>query len=194
MLPSRRTRVVHPALPVLLLLLALLAAPSAEATSVRRLSETELIDASPLVVVAVCRATAPRRSGGRLVTDAEVEVEQVVKGRFAGKGPQRLTVVLPGGVDRHATPPVAELWPGAPTLGVGERALLFLRPSARRGVWTLVGFAQGKLALTATPDGDVVHRSPGRAGAGEPLHALVARIAARAAATGPAAAAAEVAP
>lgn len=166
----RRPRALpRPLLTTLLtaLLAALLAAAAADATTVVRLSEEELIDGSQLVVVGTCRSTATLRRGGRLVTHAEVEVEQALKGRSR----RYLTVVLPGGVDRHRVPPVAEVWAGAPALVAGERAVLFLRPAGEPGTWSVVGFDQGKLTLPATP------------GAGQPgLAGLAARVGRRSAA------------
>jgi hypothetical protein len=182
-MPTARPRSLRFSPLHLLAALALLAAPAADGTTVQRLGEPELIDASTLIVVGTCRETASERRDRRLVTHATVEIEQTLKGRSRG----RLTVVLPGGVDRSAVPPVAEVWPGAPTLATGERAVLFLRPGSERGTWTVVGFNQGKMRLApaATDDEDLAN--------------LAARVRQRAAgsksAPGPAAAAAaEVAP
>ncbi|HMB54530.1 MAG TPA: hypothetical protein VKU40_14530 [Thermoanaerobaculia bacterium] len=151
----------------LLLLTALLATPPAAGTSVERLGEDQLIDAATLIVVATCHGTTTEHRGRRLVTHARVEVEQALKGHSRG----RLTVVLPGGVDHNAVPPVAEVWPGAPTLATGERAVLYLRPGSERGTWTVVGFNQGKVSLAPTAADD------------DSLAALAARVRNRVAST-----------
>lgn len=164
-------------LALLALFVSAFAAPYAGATTVLRLGDDELIDAAHLVVVGVCTASAPVRAGGRLLTRAELTVEAAWKGRSA----RTLNVILPGGVDRHAVPPIAEVWPGAPTLAVGERAVLFLRPAADAGVWTVVGFSQGKLELAARGDGGV---TVGVSRGAPPLAAFAARVRARVEATG----------
>lgn len=151
-MPTGNPRSLRSTPLLFLFLAALFATPPAGATTVERLAEDELIDASPLIVVGTCRATASERRGGRLVTHATVEIEQALKGGKRGL----LTVVLPGGVDRGAVPPIAEVWPGAPTLATGERAVLYLRPASERGTWTVVGFNQGKTRLAPATEDDTV--------------------------------------
>lgn len=124
---SISSRVLCPAL------LALAAAPLA-ATSYVMVSDEALVDGAPAAaivrVVSVDRAVA-QRTGGRPVTEYVVQVEEALKGELGVGG--RATVRVPGGVARHG---MALKVHGAPRLRQGERALLFLEPTAG-GAWNL---------------------------------------------------------
>lgn len=139
----------------------LLVTPAVGATTMTRLSDAELAAGAQLIVDGVCRSTETVRRGRHLYTLARVRVDRALK----GSPPDEITVVLPGGVDRDAPVPVAEVWPGSPTLVAGERALLFLRPvpSTHRtaATWSIVGFSQGKFSLATGPAGQRAVRDLG---------------------------------
>lgn len=140
-----------PALAVLAVLVSLLLPPlPAGATSAVLLEDDELVDRSQLVVTGRCTGTETVRVDRSLLTLARFRVDEVLKdtqGAVAGTTAE-VTVVLPGGVDPSAPFPVAEVWPGAPSLVAGEEALLFLRPYQPLAEgWTVVGFSQGKFGI-----------------------------------------------
>jgi hypothetical protein len=171
----------QPVLAVFVLALALGAAPS-RATVVAPLTDTELVDASSAVVTGRCVATESRWIGRDLVTVATVEVDDAWKsdGETAAVSPSTLQVVLPGGIDADRPVPVAVTYPGAPSLVVGERAVLFLQPAVGlddlplAAPLVITGFSQGKLSIhggDAGGDGFVI-----RNGRRQPVAALEAQV------------------
>ena len=131
-----------------LLAAALLAAPLA-ATTLVKLSHEEMAETADLVVVGRCTEAQSAWLGRSLVTYVNVEVTDTWKGD-AG---QSVTVVIPGGVDANRKFPIAQAWPDAPRLGVGQEALLFLnrRPDTD-GFW-VTGYSQGAFAVVTGPQG-----------------------------------------
>lgn len=153
-----------PLICLTLLMLCLSAAPSG-ATTVRLLDDDRLIDASPLILTGTCDAVRSEWIGGTLFTVAAVDVEHVLKGGRA----ERVEVLIPGGIDTDREVPVAVTFPGAPTVRVGERVLLFLNPvpsdaglttkSAAGAAFTITGFSQGKFTVVESAAGEpTVHR------------------------------------
>jgi hypothetical protein len=148
--------------PVLVLpafVLALLAAGTL-ATTMPLLTLEERVEASDLVVrVQVERQwtaniAAPHR-GMKLVTFHQAKVTEVLKG-----APKTKSVVfgIPGG----ALGEIAQHVPGAPTLEVGAKALVFLgQPKGPGGARGLVGLWQGLIPLgVKTPPGGTDAPSP----------------------------------
>lgn len=170
------------------------------ATTAPALDEAALVARSSLIVTGRCVETRTVRLDRRLLTLARFEVAEVVKapGVPGAMALGEVTVVLPGGRVPDAPFPVAEVWPGAPTLTTSERALLFLRPFAPvADSWSVVGFAQGKLAIVGEGDGvravrDLSGMTLRDAGgdlvsgdvSGEPLADLLSRLRQRVAAEG----------
>lgn len=127
-------------------LVFLAAVPSAGATTMEAMSLAELTSEASYIVVGTVRS---RRSQfdefGRIVTDHRIEVEEVWKGE---KHTRELLMRSLGGDIGDLGMTV----PGAPHLGVGERALFFLRPSALAGAaWhKALGMSQGVLRILPT--------------------------------------------
>lgn len=137
---------------------ATLAVPVVEATTLRAVSIRELATRAERIVIGRCSVTRAEWIGRRLVTLATFEVDETLKGDPAAS----VTVAIPGGIDAAHRPPLQMIYAGAPQVFVGGEALLFLRPSAALGgVHTLVGFAQGLIALHPGPAGRVGRRDLG---------------------------------
>jgi len=112
---------MHPTLRAAVVAMALTLAPSlAPAVTARRVSVTELTRASDDVVVGTVRRSVSRWEGRFIVTDHEVELGAVLKGRLA---PRAVVVVrVAGGVVGR----IGQQVPGAPSLADGGTYLLFL--------------------------------------------------------------------
>lgn len=115
-----------------------------EATLARRLSDQELATTASIIAVGRCTSLQSVWEGRTLVTLATVAVEEAIKGAPG----TTLTVALPGGIDAQRKFPVSVVWPGAPTLHVGEEVLLFLESDpAIDGGAIVSGFSQGKFSI-----------------------------------------------
>jgi hypothetical protein len=114
---------------------------------------------------------------GTLYTAVDLDVLQVLKGH----PPHRTILLLPGGVDLDREIPIAVRWPGAPELGTGEKALLFLNrssdpPEAGDPYYSIFGFFRGKLSIRNDGE-DLVVADPSNASGGtRPLTAVEAEI------------------
>lgn len=129
-----------------LLLCGLLAVPRiaqvARAASVIPLDLAQLTERAELIVVAqVGPQQARRTERGLIVTDVEVNPDEVVKGEAAVGAPLLVTHLggVIGDIGLHV--------PGEVTFGEGEQALLFLRRSQENDL-RVVGMSQGKLQIT----------------------------------------------
>ena len=69
-------------------------------------------------------------------------------------------ILLPGGIDAQRAVPVATVWPGQPSISVGERVLLFLRRTEEtEESYAILGFSQGLFTLaTGAGGGEVALR------------------------------------
>ncbi len=132
-MPSRRP---FTSLSLLLLALVLGTVSAANATTVKLMADSRLVDQAPLVVVARVVGTVPAPELDRPVTDYLVNVERVLKGDVGGSA---LLVRVPGG--RAANGMALKLW-GAPTFVEGERVLLFLGLHAD-GTYRILQFMLG---------------------------------------------------
>lgn len=119
-------------------LLALLIAAPAHATIVRRLGLDEMGRGAALVVEGRVRATAVVEAGGRVYTDATLDVATCMKGTC----PATLTVRQLGGELAGRGVAVE----GAARLAEGGDVVLYLRPR-RDGAFAVVGMAQGAFAV-----------------------------------------------
>lgn len=115
-------------------LAALLCALPAAATTIVRVTDADLVDEAPLVVVAEV-VSRGRAASGAAATDYRFSVERVLKGSI---GPE-LTVSVPGGVGPNG---VARRVHGAPSFAPGERAILFLR-ARPEGEYRVLHLMQG---------------------------------------------------
>ena len=116
----------------------------AHATTARRLSDEELTSTASVIVIGRCTAVRSVWEGRTLVTVATIAVEEALKGSPGTV----LTVALPGGIDANRRFPVSVVWPGAPTLQIGEDVLLFLEPEEAVASGAVVsGFSQGKFSI-----------------------------------------------
>jgi hypothetical protein len=116
----------------------------AEATTARRLSDEELTSSASVIAIGRCTSVRSVWEGRTLVTVATIVVEEALKGSPGTV----VTVALPGGIDANRRFPVSVVWPGAPTLQVGEDVLLFLEPEEGISSGAVVaGFSQGKFSI-----------------------------------------------
>ena len=130
------------AVPALLLLA--LGTPSLSATSYVMVADEALVDNAPVAavvrVVSEDRAAALRTEGGpaapSAITEYVVQVEESLKGQIPGG---TAVVRMPGGVGRNGLN--LKVY-GMPRLRAGERALLFLEPSAD-GTWRVAHLLLG---------------------------------------------------
>lgn len=125
-----------------LLLASLLLAATASATTMLVLDVDALSGAADAVVRARVVKTSSRwtASGGRIVTDVELEVAETWKGGVA----RTIVVTQPGGVVGDLGQHVA----GAARFVPGEEVVLFLE--ARGGRFTVAGMAQGRFKVEAS--------------------------------------------
>lgn len=139
----------------------------ASATTSGTADLAELAAQADLIVDAVATESASLWIDGTLLTRVHLEVYEVVK----GKPTSTMTLLLPGGVDLDREIPIAVRWPGAPEVGIGERALLFLRRSSGERLkggdpyYSIVGFSRGKLSIQ-DEGGDLLVVDPSNASGG----------------------------
>ena len=126
------------------LLLGSLALP-VRATTLLALSLEELVTRADLIVLGSVMRTESRwaKPGRMIVTDAEVQVTQSLKGDTPSGG--TIVVTLPGG----AVDSIALTIPGAPHLSTGQQALLFLQRGKSQSDLRIVGMSQGALVVVA---------------------------------------------
>lgn len=122
------------------LVAALVAATSAEATTLRRMNLDELVAAASGVARVRCAGNETRWEGGHIWTLTTFDVVETLKGN--GALPMRITVRLIGGKAGHLISTVD----GVPRFRVGEEAMLFLEASAA-GEFTVTGWVQGTFRL-----------------------------------------------
>jgi hypothetical protein len=115
----------------------------AHATTLQKLTDEAMTYQSDVIAHGHVKQVRSARLGGQLVTLAEIETEEILKG-----APQSVTVIVPGGVDMSLKHPVATIYPGSPQLLVGQELFLFLEQSElMAGGYTVVGFSQGALQV-----------------------------------------------
>lgn len=131
-----------------LLLLAVLTAAMANATTLLALDVPALTRGSAVVVRATVRSVEARwtKDGGRIMTDAVLEVTEPWKGAPA----RQITVMQPGGVVGE----IGQLVHGTVRFTVGEDVVVFLEPRGDR--YLLTGMLQGKFKVETSSDGKAV--------------------------------------
>jgi hypothetical protein len=113
----------------------------------------EMTEGATLIVMGTCLETKSQWVGRSLVTLATVSVTETIKGGAA----EKLTVVLPGGVDANRKFPVAMNYAGAPQMSKDEEVFLFLTTQDEvAGGYAVMGFAQGKYSIAEGSDGGKV--------------------------------------
>ncbi|MEE8523394.1 MAG: fibronectin type III domain-containing protein [Thermoanaerobaculia bacterium] len=143
---SRTTHVLCASIAAVALLLA---AAAVDGATFFDLSDDELFERTPLIVVG--HIAAAKAVPGPAV-EYRVELEQAVR----GAPPAALIVRLPGGVRAG----LALTIPGTPRLRPGERTLLFLRPQ-KDGRFALSHLFLGAFAIATAEDGtEVAVREP----------------------------------
>lgn len=127
------------------LLLALLFVGVAQATTLLALDVAALTKGSSLVVRAKVKSVASRwtKDGGRIMTDAVLEVSETWKGTPTSQ----VTVMQPGGVVGD----VGQLVHGTVTFTAGEEVVVFLEPRGER--YLLTGMMQGRFKVETSTDG-----------------------------------------
>ena len=131
-----------------LLFLAALGAALANATTLLALDVPALTKGSSAVVRATVKSVSTRwtKDGGRIMTDAVLEVTEPWKGT-PGK---EVIVMQPGGVVGE----VGQLVHGTAHFTVGEDVVVFLEPRGDR--FLLTGMLQGKFKVETSSDGKAV--------------------------------------
>jgi hypothetical protein len=119
----------------LALLIALLAMSTAEATTLARMSVTQMTHAAKSIVRARCLTNSAAWDAGEIWTFTIFEVEENWKGVPHDK---QITVRLLGGTVGGLTSSVS----GVPRFAEGEEVILFLEPTAR-GDFSIVSWMQG---------------------------------------------------
>src|SRR4029079_1818971 len=119
--------------PFLFVLLALALARALHAVSSVRMTDSSLVDASPLIVRGTVLGSASRPADGS--THTRIAIDELLKGAAVASP---LVVRVPG----YDTPEGSLLVPGAPRFARGERVLLFLAPR-RDGTWGIEQFLLG---------------------------------------------------
>jgi len=116
---------------------------SAQATTLLKMTDEAMTYQADVIAHGHVKQVRSTRVDGHLVTLAEIETADVLKG-----APQSVTVIIPGGVDMSLKHPVATVYPGSPQLLEGQEFFLFLRKDeALAGSYSIVGFSQGALQI-----------------------------------------------
>lgn len=137
----------------------------APALTARRVTVAELTRASDDVVVGTVRRSVSRWEGRFIVTDHEVELSAVLKGRLA---PRAVVVVrVAGGVVGR----IGQHIPGAPALADGATYLLFLEGGIS-DVRYLAHVSAAVVPMALDSSGQVRARPPETLVGGEPAMAL----------------------
>ena len=139
-------------------LASLLAASPATATSMVRLSLSELTYISDLIVLAEVEQSDPERAPGEVYikTVSTLRLLRVIKGDLI-EGDRILVREWGGRLAGEQTN-----LPGAPRYIAGERVMVFLERDQGGLMWRTVGLSQGKMTLVEEPDTgrDVTVRVP----------------------------------
>jgi hypothetical protein len=120
------------------------------ATTFVTMSDQDMTQSSDAIVLGRVTQTRSQWIGKQLVTVANVQVSETLK----GDAKAAIEVILPGGVDTKRRVPVAMTYAGAPTLRRNEEVLLFLeRTELRANAMVISGFSQGKYNVVLDKSG-----------------------------------------
>ena len=136
---------------LLYLALALGSVAAADATSVKLVNDSRLVDQARIIVIVRVAGTIPAPELDRPVTDYLMTVERVLKGYV---GESSILVRVPGG--RAANGMELKIW-GAPTFVEGERAVLFLGSHAD-GTYRILHLMLGAFREARIDDHAVAYR------------------------------------
>ncbi len=137
-----------------LALLPIVLASAAFGTTVLAVDLPTLSHDSDLIIVGTVRASAARltQDGRRVVTDTEIQVSEVLKGKADGGS---VVVMQPGGIVGD----VGQRVDGTAHFTVGEEVVVFLD---RRGTdrFAVTAMSQGKFRVERSTDGKAVFAVP----------------------------------
>jgi hypothetical protein len=143
---------------LIILVLAAAYLSSLPASTLQRLSLTDMIQKSTMIVRGTVQpGTLPVLRGSIIYTHYQVSVTTAYKG---APGPL-VDVAVPGGALNGMQQPVS----GAPTLSAGRDCVLFLWTS-KSGLTQVIGLSQGLFTVTTNAQGQVV---VSRGAASEPM-------------------------
>jgi len=134
-----------PRLPIFVLATSI-AAESASAATLEKLSLDEMISKSTEIVRGRVSSTAPAARGSILYTTARVQVTERLKGPAAST----VEVWIPGGRSGN----LRQTFSGAPTLTPGAEYVLFLW-AGKSGIRQVIGFSQGAFDIKTDSKGDI---------------------------------------
>jgi hypothetical protein len=149
MIEGRLLKLGHVAASLMAFLLASsMVIGAAQATTMYRMSLSELTFVSDLIVLAEVEQSAPEKAPGDLYikTVATLKIDQVVKGALI-EGDRIQVREWGGSLAGEQTH-----LPGAPRYVVGERVMVFLERERKGSMWRTVGLSQGKMTLVEEPD------------------------------------------
>jgi hypothetical protein len=123
----------------------------ATATTVVPVTVETLARRSDAVLVVTPRSATPQWVGGTIVTDYDLEVQNVVQGTLSSGA--HVTLRTPGGVVGR----IGQQIPGVPSLETGRPYLVFLaRDRDGSGLYFLAHLTAAVLPVVAAPDGTPV--------------------------------------
>lgn len=117
-------------------------APAIHATTLLRMSLSQMSRASKEIVRARCVSNSTKWEGGEIWTFTEFETEEV----WRGSPPSQFTVRLLGGRIDNLTSSISDV----PRFASGEDVVLFLEPT-QRGDFTVVGWDEGTFRIHRDP-------------------------------------------
>lgn len=133
--------------------LTLIVASAAFATTLLAVDVPALARGADAVVIGtVTRSRARQAEGGRILTDTELKVTEVLK----GKAPATVVVMQPGGVVGDVGQRVEGVAPFRP----GEEVLVFLDARGNTDHFMVTGMIQGKFRIERSSDGTAVYAVP----------------------------------
>jgi hypothetical protein len=137
-----------------LALFALFLASAAFGTTLLAVDLPTLSHSAELIVVGTVRASAPRLTldGRRVITDTEIQVSEVLKGKADGP---TVVVMQAGGIVGD----IGQRVEGTARFTVGEEVVVFLD---RRGAdrFAVTAMSQGKFKVERSTDGKAVYAVP----------------------------------
>ncbi|HEU0185065.1 MAG TPA: hypothetical protein VFS27_07100 [Blastocatellia bacterium] len=124
------------------------------ATQSAGVSIQSMTQGASLIVVGTVLETRSEWIDRRLVTRATVLVAESLK----GAAPEKVVVLLPGGIDAKRKFPVAMTYAGAPTMSPDEEVALFLVPAQDEvaNAYAVMSYAEGKFSIAQTTTGEKV--------------------------------------
>jgi hypothetical protein len=124
---------------ILLALTILFTGPTAGPTTLAHMSVAQMTQTAQDVIRARCVENSVRWDQGEIWTYTTFAVEEIWKGPLDPVFNQSLTIRLLGGTVGHFTSNVS----GIPRFSPGEEVVLFLEPTGRQGLYSVVSWLQG---------------------------------------------------